>query len=340
MIINQIYIKSFNKKLSHTFINANSKYLHEKGFIVTIIGSEMIGNGEVCPLKNFSQETNSQILDSFTSFTKAIILNQNIDINTILDIVKAECESCPSLIFGIETAIFDLASKQANINFLNIIKPDSSPNSIKFSNIFNPNNNDYKTKTLKLKIGIQSIEEDINQINCILKSSPNDLLLRLDANQKYLIKDFIKLSANIDVSRIDYIEEPLTNPTCESFIELNKKTPFQYAIDESLYNIDYKQFVKQRLISTIIVKPSIYGSYYDFFDLVQYAQNNNIQLILSSSLEKEIGNMAIIHLASYLDSKKEHGINIFSFYDDVQINNIYKKHDNIVHVDNLIGLGV
>ena len=40
------------------------------------------------------------------------------DINTILDIVKVECESCPSLIFGIETAIFDLASKEANINFL------------------------------------------------------------------------------------------------------------------------------------------------------------------------------------------------------------------------------
>ena len=54
----------------------------------------------VCPLKNFSQETNSQILDSFTSFTKAIIVTS--------DSVSMVTEACSS---GKPVYIIDIPTK-------------------------------------------------------------------------------------------------------------------------------------------------------------------------------------------------------------------------------------
>lgn len=69
-------------------------------------------------------------------------------------------------------------------------------------------------KKAKLKIGSdlsrEGLEKENNLIRKIL-SETKHLQLRLDANRKFQREDFKTLLKGVDITRIDYIEEPLKN---------------------------------------------------------------------------------------------------------------------------------
>ena len=70
------------------------------------------------------------------------------------------------------------------------------------------------------------------------------------------------------------------------------------------------------------------------------AQKNNLRVILSSSLENHIGNMATIHLAATLKNNEEHGLDIYNFYDTVINKSVYQKNTFAINLKSLIGLGI
>ena len=66
----------------------------------------------------------------------------------------------------------------------------------------------------------------------------------------------------------------------------------------------------------------------------------NVNIVLSSSLESSIGNMATLHLASIINNNLDHGLNIFSFYNNHRILPIYNKNSEFVEIKKCKGLGL
>ena len=88
-----------------------------------------------------------------------------------------------------------------------------------------------------------------------------------------------------------------------------------------------------------MLKPSIYGSVSQIFNLKSYLKKNNIKIIISSSLENYIGNLASIHIASALELDFCHGINNFNFYKYNIKKMPYLKEDTSINIESLIGVG-
>ena len=78
------------------------------------------------------------------------------------------------------------------------------------------------------------------------------------------------------------------------------KTGISIAIDETLYQDDYKSYIESPLVDYVILKPSIFGCVEKILDFHQYTFKHNLKIVLSSSLENYIGNLATIHIASAL----------------------------------------
>ena len=57
----------------------------------------------------------------------------------------------------------------------------------------------------------------------------------------------------------------------------------------------FYKLIKGGFNYSIIIKPSILGGYNKFFDLCKICKKYNTNIILSSSLESSIGNMATLH---------------------------------------------
>ena len=335
MKINNIEYNEHQVDLKNIFRNNKTSYSYKKSVIIKIFTDQYVGLGEASPLNGFSNETFQEIIWALELFIESISFNTKYSFHELLDLAEIHCSNIPSLHFAIDTAIYDIEGQRRQLPISRILNSKCS-NIIFFSDIYTPNKtlNRIKTNTIKYKLGVNEINDDTQIFDLI----NNNIKLRLDANQAYTLDQFKKVYLKLSSYNIEYFEEPIKNINSNILYKLNK---IPIAIDESIYqNNNYIHWLKNELINTIIIKPSIWGGYKKIFQLVNLAKQHNTKIILSTALENSIGNMAAIHLSSALDNNLEHGLNIHNFYDTFIVKPTYDKSNTSVNLNNVIGLGL
>ena len=130
----------------------------------------------------------------------------------------------------------------------------------------------------------------------------------------------------------------MQNLSIENLIKLKENTNLSIALDESFIKQDCMQFIANQLIKYVVIKPSIYGGYKKLFETKEFLSKSNIEVIISSSLENHIGNMASIHITSAMQLNHHHGINNNYFY-DFKSELTFRKEDLNINLSKFIGLG-
>ena len=71
------------------------------------------------------------------------------------------------------------------------------------------------------------------------------------------------------------------------------------AIDESLTDChSAEENIKQQTADIFVIKPMISGGFVETRKIVKLAKQENIRVVITSSLETEIGRMACLHVAA------------------------------------------
>ena len=336
MKIIKISYKQYKIPLIKEFKNSQSKYKYQKGLILTIQTDKHVGIGEAVLLKGFSNNTMQEIIRAVESFISVAQQKKEYTLKELLDMAEIHCSQRPSMHFAIDTALYDIQSQKNNISLSKFFNKKSL-NYINYSQTLIDRTTTINNDIIKLKVGVNCINDDVRFLNKISQEHPL-IKIRLDANQLYSIEDFDKLYQQISHLNIDFFEEPIKNPNTKKLDFLKTKySNLNYAIDESLYqDTGYQEWIQKKLITTIIIRPSILGGFKEFFKFVKL-YNNRLQLLISSSLENSIGNMAIIHLASTLEKTSKHGVNIHGFFNEFVTPPLYRADK--IELNNLIGLG-
>ena len=337
MKIQKIYYDKYDINLAQKLKNSQQTYSSRQGIIVYFENEFYKGKGEAAPLDGFSKENINDVIWNLESLISAIELNVDYEFQELLDLITIHCESCPSLHFAIDTALYDLESQKNNCSLAKLINANHR-NNIRFCDFYLPNFNlkEIKSNFLKYKIGINSIKEDLILLNQIAKVKPS-INFRIDANQAFEVQNFKKLADKLKNLNIEYYEEPISNLSTKN---LKLISNYNIALDESISNPKFDKWIKDKLIRYVILKPSIYGGFKKNLELIEKCNSNNIKIIFSSSLETTIGNMSTIHLAATINNPEFHGINIHNFYTKFNIQPIYSKNQKEICIKNIIGLGV
>ncbi len=143
----------------------------------------------------------------------------------------------------------------------------------------------------KIKVGRQSVDDDLHMLSQISKKIAHGTPIRLDANcawtwnecQKFW-RGILPLSLNIE-----YIEEPLKDP----LLYPDLKIPF--ALDERLSNFS-DALPHLSHLRAIILKPSLLG-FHACIDWMKKANELGISAVVSSTFESSIGLYAYAQLA-------------------------------------------
>ena len=302
------------------------------------VSEKFTGKGEISILSGFSKESFQEISWIFESFKSGFPINENLHIKEFVEYIGIHTQEAPALRFALETAIYDVYCQKKNISLAAFFKKNHS-NHITLSTIFTQDyNRTVCFDTIKLKIGVNKLADDLiimNKINKIKK-----MKFRLDANQSLSLDDLLFIEKNLNGINVQYIEEPFENLNEKKLLKLKTETSFAVAVDESIYNSNaYKDWIKAGLINYIVIKPSIFGGYTDFFNLTAYAEKYNVEIIVSSALETHVGHMATVHLASCINNSQSHGLDYYAFYKNYS-KHIYSKNESKVYLDNITGLGV
>ena len=335
MIVSSINIISIDKTLNNPLINSKNKYQKLKGYYVFCVSEKFTGKGEVSILNGFSKESLQEISWIFESFKLGFPINENLGIEEFIEYIGIHTQGAPALRFALETAIYDVCCQKKGISLAAFFKKNHS-NHINLSTIFTQDYNRIACfDTIKLKIGFNKLSDDLIIMNKIKK-----MKFRLDANQSLSLDDLLFIEKKLNGIDVQYIEEPFENLNEKKLLKLKTETSFAVAIDESIYNSDaYKGWIKAGLINYIVIKPSIFGGYADFFNLTAYAEKYNVEIIVSSALETHVGHMATVHLAACIKNSESHGLDYYAFYNNY-LKHVYSENESRICLDNITGLGV
>lgn len=158
---------------------------------------------------------------------------------------------------------------------------------------------------VKIKLGTD-VKKDHELLKNVL-SKTQSLNLRIDANKKLSLEDYKILLGGLDISRIDFIEDPLKSDLSQEFYQATK---VPIALDE---DFSFNQDFKFEGIKSAIIKPTAIGDYYTIKRISEKCKKHGISVIFSSSFESQVGIYQIAQIAHALAPQETHGL--FTFDD-------------------------
>lgn len=213
----------------------------------------------------------------------------------------------PSILFGLESAHFDLINGGNQIYFESA--KASSGFKIPINGLIWMGDPSYmqdqieeKLATgftcIKLKIGAIDFKQELNLLEGIRsRYDVSKIVLRVDANGAFKMEDAnwkLEELARLDIHSI---EQPIKAGSWDDMKDLCKKTPLPIALDEELIGIneldrkiDLLETIKPQFI---ILKPSLHGGFSGTSEWIELAETRQIPWWITSALESNIGLNAI-----------------------------------------------
>ncbi|MGZ2370009.1 o-succinylbenzoate synthase [Ancylomarina sp. YFZ004] len=244
------------------------------------------------------------------------------NINQIESYLNNELIEWPSIYFGFEMALRDLANGGKRLLF----NSDFTENEAKIpinglvwmgDKAYMQEQVQEKIDTgfncIKLKIGAINFQEELEIIKSIrAKFNPDQIEIRVDANGAFHPDEAMDKLKALSVFDIHSIEQPIKAGNWEAMAKLCKDTPLPIALDEELIGIykleDKIKMIKRIQPQYIILKPSLVGGFKGSQEWIDIAKAEGIPWWMTSALESNIGLNAIAQWAFTLNNPMPQGL--------------------------------
>lgn len=290
-----------------------------KGIKLTLMSGDIISEGEASPLPGFSTETLQEVEKRLPLIQKKC---QNKTMPSVADILTGNLglsKNLPaSLYFGLELAMLNHHAQRLQTPLSALLLPytgatqvgDAKRNALlsgTSQHIFSTCKKKLTQgfQCFKLKVGAKPPQDEIAIIKALLAMMPSYATLRLDANRLWDLQTAVEVGAAISHPQIDYIEEPLKNPS--GWTSFYQKTGIPIALDESL--IENKgQWTLFKGLKALILKPTLLGGIYPSIQLAKRGMREGLVPVISSTFESPIALKGLAQLAASLPIATYHGL--------------------------------
>ena len=164
-----------------------------------------------------------------------------------------------------------------------------------------PTQQSYDVDVVKLKIGRLDHKQDNQQIKDLLEKG---LRLRLDANQMLRPSELEEILLEIDLSKIEYIEEPFAS--IDQWESFKLKDRVSLGVDESLLQVLDSGLPTNT--GAFIIKPTLNLGLFKTCELIYDPNYSSIKKVISSSFDDEQTINMLIHLAELEKPTTAHGL--------------------------------
>ncbi len=297
MKISQFTVTPYSIPFVKPLQTSEKTYIQREGVWLQIRYEDYIGVGEAAPLEGFSQENVKEVHYALEGFHQAID-GESFDSDDLLSLVNIHTEGIPSATFALEMAIFDLLAQETKKPLALYLNPDA-PTEITVNGISGIHMPGDGFKVIKVKVGFRNLFDEIEHLVMLTQSFGKEILFRLDVNGAFDLPQAIRFCKEMEAFNIDYIEQPLPAEELEDLAELSYHTEIPIAVDESL--TDYssaEKIIENQATDVFVIKPMISGGFTESKKIIYLAKEENIRIVITSSLETNIGRMACLHLAA------------------------------------------
>jgi o-succinylbenzoate synthase len=276
-----------------------------------------VGLGEAAPYPGRSEETIADVRNHALSIkkhlTEMLVPSELEELESHLKRINVAGQLPPSLNFGVETMLADLASQQSAQSlsrWLNAEATDSValnallPTNVSSWSDFVAEKRKRGYSAFKMKVAHRSLSDDIDAVRELSSLLLRDETMRLDANRGFEYDDATVFVTSISDAPIAYIEEPLVSEDVDRLPDLKAETGVKIAIDESVSDDALlSRLLDSGSVKAVVLKPTILGGISHCLKLAEKAYSHGANVVVTSVIESGIGIMAALHLAAILGGK-------------------------------------
>ena len=366
MIIKRVKVWQYSIPLRTPMTTAQSTIVKRRGLIVRAETDDgFIGHGEIAPLDGFSRENLEEARQAVSSMRRRLE-GQTISLEP--GALRASYAgrsgdrlSLPSIPFGIETLLAELAAQSVGVNSAHWCNPQASDR-VPVNAILSGNLAEIKEqlshmlprgyRAYKLKVGAETDSRELEKIAYLRDTLGDSISIRLDANRAFGFAQAVKFLASVAQFKIEYIEEPLHSNLFNRLGDLRAESPVPIALDESLSDRSVGkatwslrertlQLADSRAMDVAIIKPMLAGGLCEVMELARDLSNTNAKMVLSSAIETGVGLTATLHLAASLGiGLLPCGLDTLGLLADSLINEPLPVENGRISVPTKSGLGI
>lgn len=326
--------RTFRKPLR----TAAGTFTQRPSFLVSIEIAGVTGWGEATPLPEFGGEGERECLHALKYLVEQTRrLSDELSGRALTDsrgaitlLQKLEWTT-PTARFAIETALFDLAAQQLGTSIANLLNPNSA---MKIAvNALADSPADARAcveegfRTLKIKVGVDAPDADIERVRAIRNAVGESIALRIDANAAWSEETARHVLQSLPF--IELCEQPVRD--LDAIVRLASAHPI--GLDEGLAEAHAKDSIPSNVIA--VIKPALVGGITQAMQIAKRAR----AAYVTSGFEGPIGRAAAAHIAAALPAQTHaHGLAMGRFFDDAPSK--FDPREGFIHVPAVGGLGV
>lgn len=283
-------------------------YTERRSWMVSISDGEHTGVGECAPLPDLSCDAVPDYAGRLRKFCDQVGQTGEIPFDDLRDY--------PSMLFGLETAMLDLASwrKGSGGGLLFDTAFSRGEQSIPINGLVWMGSYDEMLrrmeeklaqgfKCVKLKIGAIDFEQELELVKLIRRRfGRHDVELRLDANGAFAPEEALYKLELLSQYAVHSIEQPVKPKQWALMAELCRESPLPIALDEELIGVNNRDAKRQMLHivkpAYIVLKPSLHGGMRGCREWIEAAREEGIGSWITSALESNVGLNAIAQFCS------------------------------------------
>ncbi|MEF8813099.1 MAG: o-succinylbenzoate synthase [Halovenus sp.] len=162
-------------------------------------------------------------------------------------------------------------------------------------------------EALKLKIGTDGIEEDIERVRAVRNAVGPAVELRVDANAAWTYeqaRDAIDAFAALDVA---YVEQPLPAGDLDGLSSL-RGNGVDVALDESLATHDIGTVLAADAADVVVLKPMVVGGPDLAAEAATQARSAGVTPVVSTTIDAAVARTAAVHVAATVPDVRPCGL--------------------------------
>lgn len=300
--IDRIQIRPYHIPFEHKLITATTNTKIRHGWWLVIHTKNNIqGIGDIAPWNGFGSGFlhTKKTLQKLKTTSLKKLPTPSAPFQGVENILT----SCPEVQFGWEMAILDIWSQQKDCS-LSFLFNERPKQSIVISQLVTSVEQARKAKlngisAFKVKVGAQSIEDDIAHIQTIRKAIGEEAILCADANGKWSTPQALDHLQRLQPYNLSFVEQPIPPGKIDDLMLLKKQQSIPIAIDEGIVDLNsLHQHIQANAIDVAILKPMFLGGFSKTREIANAAQKANIPVCVTTSLESHVGRMATAHFCA------------------------------------------
>jgi o-succinylbenzoate synthase len=300
-----MWVDSFSLQLTAPLGTAAGQITERRGFLVGTEQDGIQGLGEATPLPGWTEsyEACQTALEKATLSTESESNSQCPDPTTT-----------PAAAHAVELARLDAQAQQEHKPLAALLRqtgfdfddpiPESVPINATIGNTDLEATVDAAAEAvdegfewLKLKVGVQSPESDLERIRAVRNAVDETVRLRLDANGAWDRPTARRMVDQLAEIGIEYLEQPLPASDLTGHAELRGRG-VDIAVDESVAEHSVETVIETDTADVIIVKPMAVGGPHQAVEVAATAQSAGIEPVVTTTIDGVVARTAAVHVAA------------------------------------------